>query len=72
MIRWLCTLVVGAVLSGFAFLLLTGRYINDGAVVLTVEPGHGLHVGDLFVLAGWAMAIAALVVLTTGARRPSS
>jgi hypothetical protein len=72
MIRWLCTLVVGAVLSGFAFLLLTGRYINDGTVVLTVEPGHGLHVGDLFVLAGWAMAIAALVVLATGARRPSS
>ena len=72
MIRWLCTLVVGAVLSGFAFLLLTGRYINDGAVVVTLSAGHGLHVGDLFVLAGWATAIAALVVLATGARRHSS
>jgi len=72
MIRWLCTLVVGAVLSGFAFLLLTGRYINDGAVVVTLSAGHGLHVGDLFVLAGWAMAIAALVVLATGARLHSS
>jgi hypothetical protein len=72
MIRWLCTLVVGAVLSGFAFLLLTGRYIDDGAVLVTVSAGHGLHVGDLFVLAGWAMAIAALVVLATGARLHSS
>ena len=72
MIRWLCTLVVGAVLSGFAFLLLTGRYINDGAVVVTLSARHGLHVGDLFVLAGWAVAIAALVVLATGARLHSS
>jgi hypothetical protein len=72
MIRRLCSLVVGAVLSGFAFLLLTGRYINDGAVVVTLDAGHGLHVGDLFVLAGWAVAIAALVVLATGARLRSS
>ena len=72
MIRWSCALVVGAVLSGFAFLLLTGRYINDGAVVVTLSARHGLHVGDLFVLAGWAAAIAALVVLATGAGLHSS
>jgi hypothetical protein len=72
MIRWACALVVGAVLSGFAFLLLTGRYINDGAVVVSLGASHGLHVGDLFVLAGWAVAIAALVVLATGARLHSS
>jgi hypothetical protein len=72
MIRWSCALVVGAVLSGFAFLLLTGRYINDGAVVVTLSARHGLHVGDLFVLAGWAVAIAALGVLASGARRHSS
>ena len=72
MIRWSCALVVGAVLSGFAFLLLTGRYINDGAVVVTLSARHGLHVGDLFVLAGWAVAIAALGVLATGARLHSS
>jgi hypothetical protein len=72
MIRWLCTLVVGAVLSGFAFLLLTGRYIDDGAVVVTLGAHHGIHVGDFFVLAGWAVAIAALGVLATGTRRHSS
>jgi hypothetical protein len=72
MIHWSCTLVVGAVVSGFAFLLLTGRYTNDGAVVVTLGAGHGLHVGDLFVLAGWAVAIAALVVLATVARLHSS
>jgi hypothetical protein len=72
MIRWSCALVVGAVLSGFAFLLLTGRYIDDGPVVVTLGAGHGLHAGDLFVLAGWAVAIAALGVLATGARLHSS
>ena len=68
-IRWLCALVVGAVLSGFAFLLLTGRYINDGSVVITVTRNHGLHVGDLFVIGGWAVSMAALVILLTAPGR---
>ena len=67
MLRWLCALVVAGIVSGFAFLLLTGRYINDGPVVITLTDSHGLHAGDLFVLAGWAVAMAALAVL---ARRP--
>ena len=58
-------LVVGAVLSGFALLLVNGRYPNDGPVVIRFGPAHGLHAGDLFVLAGWAVAMVALVVLTT-------
>jgi hypothetical protein len=64
-IRWLCALVVGAVLSVFAFLLVTGRYINDGPVVITLTRNHGLHVGDLFVIGGWGVAMTALVVLVT-------
>jgi len=67
-IRWFCTLVVGGVLSAFTALLLTGRYINDGEVLFRVTQGHGLHVGDLFVLAGWAVAMAALFLL---ARAPA-
>jgi hypothetical protein len=65
MFRWACTLLVGAVLSGFAFLLVFGRYPNDGPVVIRVGPSHGLHAGDLFVIGGWALAMAALVLLAT-------
>jgi hypothetical protein len=49
--------------SGFAFLLLTGRYINDGPVLVTLSSQHGLHEGDLFVIAGWAVSMVALFVL---------
>jgi hypothetical protein len=62
-IRWLCVLLVGGVVSGFAFLLLSGRYINEGAVLVTVAPGHGLHKGDVFVIGGWAVSMLALLVL---------
>jgi hypothetical protein len=67
--RWLCALVVASVLSGFTFLLLTGQYLNEGPVLVTVAPEHGLHSGDLLVLAGWLAAMVALVVLAGGARR---
>jgi hypothetical protein len=67
--RWLCASVVGAVVSGFALLLLTGRYINEGPVMVSVADGHGLHAGDFFVLAGWLVAVAALVLLTTRIER---
>jgi hypothetical protein len=54
-LRWLCALITGLVLTGFAFLLVTGDYINDGPVVASVTEDHGLHEGDLFVIAGWAV-----------------
>jgi hypothetical protein len=62
-IRWLCAVVAGAVVSGFTFLLLTGQYINDGPVIVTLGRGHGLHAGDLFVIAGWAVAMLAVLSL---------
>lgn len=62
-LRWLCALVVGGVVSGFAALLITGRYANDGPLVVALTRSHGLHAGDLFVLAGWAVAMAAVVLL---------
>jgi hypothetical protein len=52
--------VAGGVVSGFAFLLLTGSYLNDGPVVLRLSANHGLHAGDLFVFLGWLAAMAAL------------
>jgi hypothetical protein len=69
-LRWLCALVVGAVVSGFAFLLVTGRYINDGPVVATVSGGHGVHAGDVFVIAGWVVSMIDILVLAAMPRRP--
>jgi len=69
MFRWSCVLVTGGVLTGFAFLLVTGRYINDGPVVASVTRNHGLHVGDVFVVAGWAVAMVALLVLVLAPAR---
>jgi hypothetical protein len=71
-LRWLCALVVGGILSAFTFLLLTGRYINDGPVVIALTASHGLHAGDLFVIAGWAVGMGTLVLLTRyGSRMPA-
>ena len=70
MLRWLCTLVVAVVVSGFAFLLLTGRYLNRGQVLFRVSPEHGLHSGDLLVIAGWVVAMLALLTLARRGDRP--
>ncbi len=53
----------------FAFLLLTGRYINDGPVVAAVDERHGVHAGDLFVAAGWLVALLAVVALLVTSRQ---
>ena len=68
-VRWGSGAVTAAVLTGFALLLVTGEYANDGPVVLSLTPGHGLHEGDLFVLAGWAVAVLALLVALLVPRR---
>ena len=63
-------------LSAFALLLLTGRYLKEGPVGVAVTQNHGIHLGDLFVAAGWAAGMLALLVLTLApmwqARRRSS
>jgi hypothetical protein len=59
----LCALVIGGTLSVFTFLLVTGDYITDGPVVVAVTRSHGVHAGDLVVMAGWAVAMAALFLL---------
>lgn len=62
---------VGGVLSGFALLLVTGEYPNDGPVLVRVGPGHGVHLGDVFVLTGWAVAMVLLLVLARPRRGPA-
>ncbi len=66
--RWLCALATGGVLTGFAFLLLTGRYLNDGPVLARLDMERGLHAGDLFVIAGWVVAMLALAGLLVSTR----
>jgi hypothetical protein len=68
-LRWLCALVVGAVVTGFAFLLITGHYLEEGPVLVSVVEDHGLHSGDVFVIAGCAVSILSLLVLVTPRRR---
>ncbi len=69
MLRWLSALVVAAVLSGFAVLLLTGQYVNEGPVLVRLSQTHGVHVGDLFVVLGWAAALLAVGGLLRSAGR---
>ncbi len=70
MLRWLSALLIAAVLSAFAVLLLTGRYLADGPVLLRFDPEHGVHAGDLFVVLGWAAALLAVggLLRATGRR----
>lgn len=69
MIRWLCALVTGAVLSVFALLLITAEYETEGPVVVEVTRTHGVHAGDLLVIGPWVSAVAALLLLTIRSRR---
>jgi hypothetical protein len=50
-------------LTAFAVLLVTGRYVNEGPVLLVVADEHGLHKGDVFVLTGWAAGMLSLLGL---------
>ena len=58
-----CAVVAVVVLTGFALLLVTGRYLADGPVLLTLSSRHGLHEGDLLVAAGWVAGVAAVGLL---------
>lgn len=71
MYRCIYGLVPGAVLTGFALLLLDGHYRERGPVVLSLTARHGLHLGDLFVIAGWAVAVLSLIVLARLGGPPS-
>ena len=68
-LRSLAALVIAGVLSAFAVLLLTGRYVNQGPVLLRLAEDHGVHAGDLVVVLCWAAAVAAVVGLLRTAGR---
>ncbi|MGK5110432.1 hypothetical protein [Geodermatophilus sp. CPCC 205506] len=70
MLRWLFALVVAGIVSAFAFLLITGDYLNEGRVLFRLTEDHGMHQGDIFVLCGWAAALLSEIglLVTTGKR----
>ncbi len=67
-LRWAFSLAIVVILTGFALLLLSGSYANDGSIILVVADGHGLHQGDVFVLAGWATGVLSALGLAAGRR----
>jgi hypothetical protein len=72
MLRWLFAIVIAGILSAFAVLLLTGKYLNDGPVLVALSEGHGIHKGDIFVVTGWAAALLSEAgLLVVGARSKS-
>jgi hypothetical protein len=61
--RWLLGLVVLLVMSSFALLLLHGRYVAEGPVVLSLSAEHGVHEGDIVVVVGWLIGVVAQFTL---------
>jgi hypothetical protein len=68
MFRWLGALVTAACLSGFALLLIAGQYYNLGPVVVQVSENHGIHRGDVGILAFWAAGMVGLLLATCAGR----
>jgi hypothetical protein len=66
---WICVVVAVVVLTGFAGLLVTGRYLADGPVLFAVSKRHGLHEGDLFVAMGWVLGVLGALWPTLRRRR---
>jgi short subunit fatty acids transporter len=71
-LRRLSALLIAGVVSAFAVLLLTGQYVNEGPVLVRLSQTHGVHVGDLFVVLGWAAALLAVGGLLWSAGRQDS
>src|SRR4051812_43741404 len=73
MLRWVGALMTAAVLSGFAVLLLTGDYVREGPVLLTLTATHGIHRGDVGIVSFWTLGMIGLsIALFARRRHPAS
>ena len=61
--RRLLLLVVTVVLALFVYMLIKGDGPGSGEVLVEATPDNGLNSGDIPVIAIWAVAQLALVVL---------
>ena len=57
-----------AILTGLTFTLLVNRRPGVGRVVWEFSPEHGVHVGDVPVVAVWVLGMVCLVLLWRGDR----
>ena len=58
-----------AVLSAFAFLLITGEYTRVGPVLLTISETHGVHRGDIGIAALWLLGVIGVLTAARSGRR---
>jgi hypothetical protein len=58
---WTATATAVVVLSGFFVLVVSGRVVTEGPVVLVLTRTHGVHLGDLFALGAWGLAVGGLL-----------
>ena len=54
-------------MSAFA-VLLTGEHVSAGAIPVNPGEDRGVHIGDVFVLTGWALALLAVARLLAAGR----
>ncbi|WP_369140367.1 hypothetical protein [Modestobacter versicolor] len=70
MLRWLGALLTAMVMTGFALLLLSGDYIREGPVVVSLSANHGIHRGDVGIVSFWVLGMIGLGInLATSGRR---
>ena len=69
MLRWAAAALTAAVMTGFAVLLLAGRYVREGPVLVTFSETHGLHRGDVGIMAAWALGMIGLLTSLLAQRR---
>ena len=62
MFRWFGALVAAASMSWFALLLITGDYYNEGPVLFTLSATHGIHRGDVGIVAFWTLGMIGLLI----------
>jgi hypothetical protein len=67
-VRWLGALLAVAVLTAFALLLLSGQYFREGPVVATLTHDHGIHRGDIGIVAAWTLGMIGLALAFTRRR----
>jgi hypothetical protein len=61
-IRWLGALLAALVMTAFTLLLLSGQYFREGPVVATLTHNHGIHRGDIGIMAAWALGMIGLAL----------